>query len=37
MFDPKDQNIIAGIHSSVIIITPGDSDIAHDNGKRTSK
>lgn len=33
MFDPKDQKIIDGIHSSVIIITGGDSDIAHDNGK----
>ncbi len=34
MFDPKDQKIIDGIHSSVIIITGGDSDIAHDNGKK---
>jgi hypothetical protein len=34
MFDPKDKNILAGIHSSVIIITGGDSDIAHDNGKK---
>jgi dienelactone hydrolase len=34
MFDPKDQKILAGIHSSVIIITGGDSDIAHDNGKK---
>jgi hypothetical protein len=33
MFDPKDQKIIDGIHSSVIIITGGESDIAHDNGK----
>jgi hypothetical protein len=33
MFDPKEQKIIAGIHSSVIIITGGDSDIAHYNGK----
>ncbi len=29
----KDQKIIGGIHSSVIIITGGDTDIAHDNGK----
>ena len=34
MFDPKDQKIIDGIHSPVIIITGGDSDIAHDNGKK---
>jgi hypothetical protein len=34
MFDPKDQKILDGIHSSVIIITGGDSDIAHDNGKK---
>src|SRR5579863_5522059 len=34
MFDPKDQKIIDGLHSSVIIITGGDSDIAHDNGKK---
>jgi hypothetical protein len=34
MFDPKDQKIIDGIHSSVIIVTGGDSDIAHDNGKK---
>jgi hypothetical protein len=34
MFDPKDQKVIDGIHSSVIIITGGDSDIAHDNGKK---
>ena len=34
MFDPKDQKIIDGIHSSMIIITGGDSDIAHDNGKK---
>ena len=34
MFDPKDQKIIDGIHSSVIIITGGDTDIAHDNGKK---
>jgi hypothetical protein len=34
MFDPKDENILAGIHSSVIIITGGDSDIAHDNGQK---
>ncbi len=34
MFDPKDQKIIDGIHSSVIIITGGDSDIAHENGKK---
>jgi hypothetical protein len=34
MFDPKDQKIIDGIHSSVIIITGGDSDIAHDNGEK---
>lgn len=33
MFDPKDQKILDGIHSSVIIITGGASDIAHDNGK----
>ena len=33
MFDPKDQKIIDGIHTSVIIITGGESDIAHDNGK----
>jgi hypothetical protein len=33
MFDPKDQKIIDGIHSSVIIITGGNSDIAHNNGK----
>jgi hypothetical protein len=33
MFDPKDQKIIDGIHSSVIIITGGETDIAHDNGK----
>jgi len=33
MFDPKDQKIIDGIHSSMIIITGGDSDIAHNNGK----
>ncbi len=29
----KDQKIIGGIHSSVIIITGGATDIAHDNGK----
>ncbi len=34
MFDPKDQKIIDGIHSPMIIITGGDSDIAHDNGKK---
>ncbi len=34
MFDPKDQKILDGIHSSVIVITGGDSDIAHDNGKK---
>jgi hypothetical protein len=34
MFDPKDQKIIDGLHSSVILITGGDSDIAHDNGKK---
>jgi hypothetical protein len=34
MFDPKEQKIIDGIHSSVIIITGGDTDIAHDNGKK---
>ncbi|MEP7352034.1 MAG: hypothetical protein ABI824_02260 [Acidobacteriota bacterium] len=34
MFDPKDQKIIDGIHSSMIIITGGDSDIAHENGKK---
>jgi hypothetical protein len=34
MFDPKDQMILDGIHSSVIIITGGDSDIVHDNGKK---
>jgi hypothetical protein len=34
MFDPKDQKIIDGIHSSMIIITGGDTDIAHDNGKK---
>jgi hypothetical protein len=33
MFDPKDQKIIDGIHSSVIIITGGESDIAYANGK----
>jgi hypothetical protein len=33
MFDPKDQKIIAGLHSSVIIITGGESDIAYANGK----
>jgi hypothetical protein len=34
MFDPKDQKTLDGIHSSTIIITGGDSDIAHDNGKK---
>jgi hypothetical protein len=29
----KDQKIIGGIHSSVIIITGGESDIAYANGK----
>ena len=29
-----DEKIIAGLHSSVIIITGGDSDMAHANGKR---
>ncbi len=29
----KDPKILNGIHSSVIIITGGDTDIAHDNGK----
>jgi len=29
----KDPKILNGIHSSVIVITGGDSDIAHDNGK----
>jgi dienelactone hydrolase len=29
----KDQKIIAGIHSSVIIITGGERDIAYANGK----
>jgi hypothetical protein len=33
MFDPKDQKIIDGIHSSVIIVTGGESDIAYANGK----
>ncbi len=33
MFDPKDQKIIGGIHSSVIIITGGETDIAYANGK----
>ena len=29
-----DEKIIAGLHSSVIIITGGESDIAYANGKR---
>lgn len=37
MFDPKDQKIIDGIHSSVIIITGGESDIAYANGKSDYK
>jgi len=32
LFD-KDQKIIGGIHSSVIIVTGGESDIAYANGK----
>lgn len=34
MFDPKDQKVIDGIHSSVIIVTGGESDIAYENGKK---
>jgi hypothetical protein len=29
-----DEKIFAGLHSSVIIVTGGESDIAHANGKR---
>jgi hypothetical protein len=32
--DEGNQKIYDGIHGSVIIVTGGDSDIAHDNGKR---
>jgi len=32
--DKGNAKIYAGIHGSVIIVTGGDSDIAHDNGKR---
>lgn len=33
MFEPKDETIMAGLHSSVIIVTGGESDIAYANGK----
>ena len=32
--DPRNAGIYAGIHSSVIIVTGGESDIAYPNGKR---
>jgi hypothetical protein len=33
MFSPKDQKILDGLHSPVIIITGGETDIAYANGK----